>query len=227
MRFSLLALLVLGLVGCDALGGSSDDVTGTWTGEVSFVADTLLTGPAVRIEYDMVERLELRLIHEDGLVRGTVTRTGGGTKVFRSATGVRDSSDVADREPISHDLFGTFVEGDDRLQLQVMPRWTNHPLCGTETVPYSDGLLTFEVSGSRGESAAYISLLDAGVGSDGEPFSLTVRSDERLSIDRDASEAPTLASVISDPGEENPACRFDGGDLRTTTSGAPAVELGL
>lgn len=215
-------LFSIALAGCDALGGSSDDVTGTWMGEVTFKTDTLLTGPAVRIEYDMVERLELRLVHQDGLVRGTVTRTGEGTKVFRSATGVVDSTRISDREPVSHDVYGTFVEDTDQLKLDVLPRWRDNEACGgTEVVPYSAGLLTFDVSGRKGRSQAYILLRDGGIGSAGEEFQVDIRSDERLTIDRDASDAPGLAEVATSCFDKT----ADGSALAEATQATPPVRV--
>ena len=227
-RLLLTALLLTAatLAGCDALGGASDDVTGTWTGEAAFTTDTLLTTPAaVNIQYDLVERFELRLIHDEGLVRGTITRTGGGSKVFRSATGVVDSTDIAEREPVSHAVYGTYREDADLLALEVLPRWRDHPVCGTEIVPYSNGLLTFELTSRKGRSQAYILLEDGGIGSDGEPFSLAVRSEDRFTIDRGGRDEPELAAVISDPGEVYAECGTGGGTLAPAPDDAPDVAV--
>ena len=225
-RALLLALLLSAgaLTGCDALGGGdTDDVTGTWTGQVTFVADTLLIEPAVRITYDMEQTVELRLLHEDGLVHGTVSRTGSGTKVFRNASGDRDSSNVADTGVLSHEVYGTYVDG--QLRLEVRPRWTDDPFCGTEEVPYASGLFTFTVSGDDAQSDAYVAFVDGGVGSGGEPFTVSVRSAERLAIDRDADDVPALAAVAQSPAEAGAACAGGGGALRPAAPGAPAVQV--
>lgn len=230
-RALLLALLLafVGLAGCDALGGGdADDVTGIWTGQLTFVTDTLLTNAAVRIAYDMEQTVELRLLHEDGLVRGTVSRTGSGTRFFRSASGERDSSDVSSSGVLSHEVYGTFV--DDRLELEVQPRWKNHPTCGTEVVPYASTLFSFGVSGDSGQSDAYVAYVDSGVGSDDEPFTVSIRSDERLRIDRGTSETPELADVTRDPARLGLACAIGGDDgdeatLRPTALGAPAITV--
>ena len=221
---SALVLLAAGLAGCDAIGGDdTDNVTGTWTGQVAFVADTLLIDPAVRIEYDIEETVELRLIHDDGLVRGTLSRSGTGTRIFRNADGDRDSSDVSSFGVLSHEVFGTYV--DDRLQLEVKPRWKDHPTCGTETVPYANGLFTFDVSGESGQSQAFVLFQDDGLGSDDEPFTVSIRSEERLAIGRDLPDEPVMADVVSDPAELGFTCAVGGGTLRPTTPDAPAVTV--
>ena len=225
-RLLLTAFLLFGvtLASCDAgVEGDPDGISGIWTGLVEFDIDTLVATPAaVRIKYDADVTVELRLRHENGLVNGTMQRTSAGTLVQRSAWGLMDSLDLATLEPTVNAVYGTYDSETQRLDLRIRPRYLNHPTCGTDPYEYSENFLVFSVFGRNAGGDAYVGETRTDlVGSNGSEYQFSVRSENRLAIDRDTDLPPELRPLESDP-RELVECAGGSGGGGLTTPGAGA-----
>ena len=161
----------LALVGCD-LVSSSDAVSGYWEGTAKFSVDTVLVEQNARVTADYEFNFAFDLTHDDGLVTGLITADREGVTVYREAGFAADTLRYVPGVVTNSDrAYGTFVEPG--LEVDVPDG------------PYSDGLWTFEVIGSRADSDNFVLHERTFVRRlDGEAFTLELKSDEPFTMYR-------------------------------------------
>lgn len=125
--------LVLGA--CDATGSDADRVTGVWEGTIPFRVDTVLAEHNYRLKGDYDVRVRFDLLHDDGLVWGTVTAAFDGFLIAREAGRQADTLRFSPAQTLVSRAYGTWI----RPELEIDVPWG----------PYSPDLWTFNKVGNR------------------------------------------------------------------------------
>lgn len=172
----LLACLLLAacasLTACDFAAG--DGVSGRWSGQAEFVADTILAEHNVRIRAEYETTFTFRLVDDEGLITGQVEARTAGYRIVQEAGQPADTLRFDGEGPLVNEVFGTFI--DPTLEMDVPEG------------PYEANLWTFEVTGRRADLDKFILHVHTIPLSDGTTFEFPLESDDRFDMQRVADE---------------------------------------